>query len=54
MVTLEPNTTATFFFVTDGRSTDRTRAETPYTFAVDSSGSERWWYTVAAPRPRAR
>jgi hypothetical protein len=49
MVTLESNTTATFFFVTDGRSTDRTRAEAPYTFAVDSSAAVRWWYTPPAP-----
>jgi hypothetical protein len=52
MVTIESNTTATFFFVTDGRATDRTRAETPYTFAVDSSGAERWWYTPPPPKRR--
>ena len=50
MVTLLPSTNATFFFVTDGRSTYRTRAESPYTFAVDSSGAERWWY--AGPPPK--
>jgi hypothetical protein len=46
MVTLQPNTTATFFFVTDGRSTDRTRADPPKTFSSDSSGSAYYWYTA--------
>jgi hypothetical protein len=50
MVTLQPSTNATFFFVTDGRATDGTRAESPYTFAVDSSGTVRWWYTAPAPK----
>lgn len=50
MVTLEPQTNATFFYVTDARSTDRTRAEPPWTFSVDSSGPVRWWYAAPAPR----
>ena len=52
MVTLEPNTTATFFFVTDGRATDRTRAEVPFTFAVDSSATVHYWYSAPAPQRR--
>jgi hypothetical protein len=50
MVTIEPNTTATFFFVTDGRATDRTKADVPFTFAVDSSATVHYWYSAAAKR----
>jgi hypothetical protein len=51
MVPLLPSTNATFFFVTDEqRATDRTTAESPYTFSVDSSGSKPWWYVAAAPK----
>ena len=51
MVPLLPSTNATFFFVTDGgRATDRTTAESPYTFAIDSSGTTPWWYVAAHPK----
>lgn len=52
MVELRADTTATFFFVTDARATDRTRADSPLAFAVDSSGPPFWWYTAPARPPR--
>lgn len=53
MVKVQANTTATFFYVTDARSVDRTDAARPDSGSVDSSGQVRWWYVPQPSAPRS-